>query len=348
MRVTAMVSWMPPRWLAWTFAGLAAAAIGYGLWWRHAAGLLETTLTDFRVQAPSHGAQAGWDALETSGFPLRLRAKLDNPRYANMGAGLAWEARGLTLEMLPWSVAQFNFAAEGKQMLTLGPALRIAGEAKESGLSLLFRSDGMPKQVDVAATTADAVIQQAGAADIGVKGATLAFHWRIDPQDQDAKDGRDYDAALNGANLTVTGVDLPFGPDIGDLRLQVSLRGVPALKGIDGAMDLVGWRQRGAPLSVRKLSFVSGGVDVEGGGDLALGADGVLQGQLNLTVGGLDKIVALLSKKGAVPAEAKSTLFVTSTMLAATGAKVPMPLAFKDGKTYLGPVQIGPAPRLVF
>lgn len=346
--MTSYARWLPPKWLAWILSGLFLTAIAYAAWWWYAAELLANALTDFRTQAAAQGVHANWRSVSTSGFPLRLRAMLDAPRYEDKRTSLAWEARGLTIEVLPWSVAQFVLAAEGPQSLRLGPSLTLAGEAKQSGVSLLFRGDGVPKQLDIAAKDADATLRQLGVPDVSVKGETLGLHWRIDPMDADTKDGRDYEAAANGTALTLTGITLPFGPDIADVKVQVTLRSVPALQGIDGAMDLAQWRTKGAPLTIRTLSFVSGGVDVKGQGDLALDADGVLQGQLNLSIGGLDKIVALLSKNGAIPEQAKSTLFVTSTMLSATGAKVPMPLVFKDGKTYLGPAEIGPAPRLVF
>lgn len=346
--MTVKVSWMPPRWLAWTFAALAAACIGYGLWWRYSAGILADALNGFRASGASQGVNASWDGMAVSGFPLRLRATLDNPRYENRQGRFNWAAKGLTVETLPWSVAQFTLAAHGPQKMQLGPALTVTGEAKQSGVSLLFRGDGIPKQLDVAAQGADATIQGPQGAPVAIKGDILAAHWRIDPDDKDLNDGRNYDVAVNGKAITLAGVDLPFGPNVDDLKIQLTLRNVPALQGVDGAMDLAAWRVRGAHLTVRKLTFVSGGVDIQGAGDLALDPNGVAQGELALTVGGLDKIVALLSARGAIPAEAKTTLFVTSTMLSATGAKVPMPLVFKDGKTFLGPAQIGPAPRLVF
>jgi hypothetical protein len=338
---------MPTRRLVWIFAGIALAILAYGLWWRHAAGLLQETLNAFRSASVEQGVKANWDGMTVSGFPFRLRAKLENPSYENKLGRMSWQAKGLTVETLPWSLSQISFMAHGPQTIDLGPQLAVAGEAKESGVSLLFDGNGLPKQLDVAAKYADAELRGQDGQPIRIKGDVLAAHWRIDPEDANAGDGRDYDAAVNGTAIVLSGVELPFGPNVQDFRLQVSLRGVPALQGVDGAMDLASWRALGAPLTIRNLTFVSGGVDVRGVGDLALDRDGTLQGQLNLTLGGFDKIVAALSAAGAIPAEAKSNLFVTSTMLAATGAKVPMPLTFKDGKTYLGPAQIGPAPRFV-
>ena len=342
------VSWMPPRWLAWTLAGVLLLALGYGAWWRYSASLLQDTLDAFRLNGPGMGVKTSWDTMSISGFPLRLRATLANPSYENGEARFVWKASGLSIETLPWSVSRFTFMAHGRQTMQLGPALNVTGEAKESGLSLSFGSDGLPKQLDVAAQGADATISRPGRDAIAIKGERMAAHWRLDPADTDPADGRDYDAAIDGAALSLSGVELPFGHEIQDLKIQVTLRRVPALQQVEGAMDIVGWQVAGAPLTVRKLSFVSGGVDIQGAGELSLGGDGMLAGRIDLNVGGLDKIVAYLSKAGAIPKEARSTLFVTSTMLSATGAKVPMPLVFKDGRTFLGPAAIGPAPRFIF
>jgi hypothetical protein len=336
---------LPPRWLTWTFAALLVFTAAYGAWWRYSASLMESALEGFRVSG------AGWDRQTWSGFPLRLRATLDNPRYSDTNTAYAWSAQRLSVETLPWSAAKIQLMAYGRQSFragpTMSPSLTVSGEAKESGVSLSFDDRGLPKQLDVAAQDADANVRGFKGEPVGIKGDILAAHWRIDPDDTDLKDGRDYDVALNGTAVKLTGVELPFGPEIEEIRLEVTLRGVPALQGVDGAMDLISWRLLGAPLTVRRLTFVSGGVDIQGAGELTTGPDGTLEGQLNLTIGGLDKIVNMLSARGAIPPEAKSTLFVTSTMLSATGAKVPMPLAFKGGKTFLGPVLIGPAPRFV-
>lgn len=340
----------PPKWLIWVFAVCIVLAVAYGFWWRFAAGLLVKNLEDFRTRGAT-GVTAAWSNLHVSGFPLRLRATMDNPAFENVGGQLTWHAGQLSVEMLPWTISQFVLSAQGPQKLVIGDGVRsmtVNGQAETTQLSLMFRGEGIPAQLDVAATKANATTMTDGAEPIRIAGDVIGLHWRISPDDPEPKDGQDFDAAANGTLLKIEGVDLPFGPDIADIDLQITLKNVPALQGVAGAMDLPGWIAQHAPLAVRKLTLVSGGVDISGSGELSLAADGTVNGELNLLIGGLNKIVDVLSAKGLLQGEAKTALSLTTTMIAITGAKVPMPLSFKDGQTYLGPARVGPAPRIVF
>jgi hypothetical protein len=345
--VTAKTNFWPPRWLAVVFVLMVALAAAYGLWWRHAAGILEQNLTAIGTQGAAQGVTAKWDALAFSGFPLRLRASLDKPLYVNAPSRFRWTAGRLHVELLPWSVSHFVLRAEGPQELRFGD-MSLEGQAAASSISLKLASGGEPEQFDIGAEKPDVALKRANGAPAGFKGELAGFHWRLAPGADLAKGRADHDIAVNGRALTLSGVELPFGPDIQDLQVQLTLVGVPLPTGPNDEIGLNAWRLQGAPVKVRKLSFVSGGVDVSGAGELGLTADGFVQGEIGLMVGGLDKIVQLLTARGAVAPEARTALNVTATMIAATGAKAPLPLIFKDGQTYLGPARIGPAPRIVF
>jgi hypothetical protein len=327
------------------FALIALAGVAYGLWWRHAANILEESLFTIRAQGPSQGVTAEWEGLSFSGFPLRLRASLDKPVYANQSARFEWSGGRLHVELLPWSLQQFVLSAEGPQVIRIAD-VTIKGEAQTSQIGLKFSEPGAPGQFDAGATQAEAAIRLANGKTVSFKGGVAGFHWRLAPGQ--TADAHDHDLALNGRALTITGIDLPFGPNIDELLFQVTLNAVPAIDTDKGRFDYAAWSRSGAPVTIQRLNLVSGGVDISGVGKIYLFKNGAIEGEISLMVGGLDKIVWLLTERGAIAPEARTALNVTATMIAATGAKAPLPLVFKDGQTYLGPALIGPAPRIRF
>jgi hypothetical protein len=345
--VTVKTNFWPPRWLMAVFAVLAVIVVGYTFWWRQAASILEQHLNVLRAQGRDQGVTAKWDALAFSGYPLRLRASLTNPNYESDTARFRWSGGRLHVELLPWSLSQFVFTAEGPQDIRIAD-MAIAGEAKTSRMSLKFAAADTPSHFDLGVEEADASIRLADGRTIGFKGAIAGFHWRLAPDSGAASGQANHDLAINGSKLNVTGVELPFGPDVEDLLVQVTLENVPRPTRDNGQIDLALWREAGAPVNVRRISFVSGGVDISGAGQLRLSRDGFVEGELGLMIGGLDKIVQQLSARGVIKPEARTALTMTAMMITAAGAKAPVPLTFKDGQTFLGPARIGPAPRILF
>jgi hypothetical protein len=330
----------PPRWLVLALSAVAICLLIYAFWWSYAARAMQRQLEGFRVDGAAQGVTAAWDALDITGFPLRLQAKMTKPSYTNRPAALNWRGDTLSIQTLPWSISQVLFETNGQQHFNLGPMV-IDGATTSAAVSLSFDGQSRLRQIDIAAMDTEA---KAGAA--ALKAKTLAAHWRVSPDDTTPTDGRDFDAALNGQGLNLQGVELLLGPDVEKLVVNVTLQGVPQASATDPSLSIPAWRAKGSPIRVREFVFVSGGVNIEGEGHLSLTPMGVVDGQLSLTIGGVNKLLDALSAKGLIDPQAKASVGVAAGVMAMLGASVTLPLIFKDGRSTLGPVDIGPAPRL--
>jgi len=84
-------------------------------------------------------------------------------------------------------------------------------------------------------------------------------------------------------------------------------------------------------------------------GALDIDAQGQPTGEIALNARNWREMLALAVNAGAIPAEAASAAELGLGFLAAlSGAEnsLDAPLSFKGGRTYLGPIPIGPAPTL--
>lgn len=337
----------PPRWFWLTLAAVALALAAYAGWWWYAAGMVRTYFADLRANGTQDGVAADYRAISVGGFPLRLRAQVTEPRLGDPRSGFEWRGEALTVQMLPWSLRHLIFELHGAQSLTLGAAgeaVAIAWRSQTGALSLISEADGAIRQADIAFTDlASAVARGPEAEPQRLSARTLALHWRRSPENGTAESGQDFDAALTGTALRVEGVALLLGPDIEDLMLDATLEGVPA---VAGAPDFARWLAGGAPVRIKTLRFKSDGAGVTGEGRLGRDAAGFVSGEIALTITGLAQLNAALDRAGVIPADARAAAGMAAGLLSATGASAPVTLAFRDGRVWLGPWNLGPAPRI--
>ncbi len=115
--------------------------------------------------------------------------------------------------------------------------------------------------------------------------------------------------------------------------------------GVAGAVQA--WSAAGGSLGLRRLSLHAGAAGVEANtGILAIGPDGRLQGALPVTLRSASRLMEAVSARAALAPE---TLRAAQAVLAAhaKGNFAAVTLDFQAGQTTLGPVAIGPAPRLI-
>jgi hypothetical protein len=152
------------------------------------------------------------------------------------------------------------------------------------------------------------------------------------------------------------------------------LHGVPDLSPRPLPMLLRDWQARGGSLEISRLRVQQGDVIAVGAGTVALTPSGSLDGQLQITVVGLDKVLALLGIDRMVSQGDMGSVLgalnrllpglgdvarqnAPASIVAGLGAlgqgttlegkpAVTMPLRFDDGAILFGPLMIGRAPRL--
>jgi len=105
----------------------------------------------------------------------------------------------------------------------------------------------------------------------------------------------------------------------------------------------------GARVNIDKLTLERRNVTLLGKGGLRFANDGHMAGQLDFDVVNLVALLETLEEFGlADRRERKRLLFLAglaSALTGKTGDRLSVPLIFKNGRSYIGPLEIGAAPR---
>ncbi|HVL19841.1 MAG TPA: DUF2125 domain-containing protein, partial [Amaricoccus sp.] len=102
-------------------------------------------------------------------------------------------------------------------------------------------------------------------------------------------------------------------------------------------------------VEVRKLALEWGELDLSGSGDLTADADGLAEGRIDLRARNWRTMLDVAEASGALNPTVASAVRAGLGLLAGFGGDaetLSVPLDFADGRTRLGPIPLGPAPRL--
>lgn len=320
--------------------GLLFAA--WNVWWFYLAGQVET-----RLQAQAEAMrQAGWtvelDEVSTTGWPFRVRVAADNPRIlAPSGQGIA--APQLVAEAAAYNPDLWVVVAPDGLTLDRGPK----GQIKIAGPALRFSISGLRQRFPrMAFELAKPVFTAApGAEAFPVSAAErITFETRANAASADDLDVRFYiDGARGRAGGPVEGMT---GDGTLGLTIEAVIEDAAALKGADAAGIFAAWSRAGGRFAHIRGEMSTGESRATFASEtLSAGVDGRLSGQLSLkavkpatAISGLAR-----SQSGAVNrAGAAGAAVVT----AGGNRDLDLTVQFRDGRTWLGPFALAPAPKL--
>jgi hypothetical protein len=316
-------------------AVLAVAGIWAGYWFAGST-LLERSLRDALAGAAPGITVA---SVEVAGFPSRFDATFTDLRTAG---DLAWSAPFLqtfALSYKPWHlIAAFPPA----QSLTLpdGRSLDITADRLQA--SLIVTPD-TTLALDRTALVGSAMALRSGGT--GVTLADLRLATRRDPARSHSHEiGLQVTGLRPDPGLLAPTPGQPLPEGHATLHLDAFL-------GFSAALDRFAGETRPVPVLVelRSARAVWGDVVAEASGRLAPDAQGFAEGQIDLSLTGAGTVIAALVAAGALrPELAQSwTQMAASMAQASTGAdRIDLTLTMAGGRMRLGPLPLGPAPRL--
>ncbi len=320
--------------------GLLFAA--WSVWWFYLADQIQTRL---EAQAQTM-RNAGWTVqlgeVSASGWPFRVRLVADSPRIlAPSGQGIA--APALVAEANAWNPDHWVVVAPDGLTLDRGPK----GHVAVVGPALRFSISGLTRRfprmaLELAKPT---FIPRPGAEAFPLSAAErITFETRANAASADNLDIRFYiDGARGRAGGPVEGMT-------GDGTLGLTIEGViedaAALKGADAAGIFAAWSRAGGRFTHVRGELSTGESRATFSSDaLSARADGRIEGQVALravkpaaAISGLAR-----SQSGAVNrAGAAGAAVVT----AGGNRDLDLTVQFRDGRTWLGPFALAPAPKL--
>jgi hypothetical protein len=317
----------------------------WGSFWVWGARALEQGVVRGLADLSAGDMMAEYDALAVRGFPNRFDLTLERPRLRSETLGFAWQApffQTLALSYRPNSViavwphdqtlelGRSRFTLRSKDLrasVTLGVAANLPLDHMVlvgQELALVADNGGQADLANMRFATRPG-LAAVNSHDIGFEIADLRF-----------------DRALRAQ------LGLPFDWAGGVDRLRVDATLV-----FDAPLDrfvMAGTQNAQIQaITLREASLRLGDVDFSANGALTVLSDGGLDGTLTLAArpwqSGRDLIVAL-GLVGPKDAAQFSRMMEVMVGLSPDPSAIELPLRLKDGVIRLGPLVLGPAPRL--
>ena len=320
---------------------ILAAAAWSGFWWFNASSR-ERALTRWLEERRADGWQAEAADIRVNGFPNRVDVLIDDLRLADPEAGWSWHAEGFQILSLAWKPQQFIVALPGEQVVAT-PYETVTATSELLRGSVAFRPnprlelDHSTFEIEGMAMTSDL------GWSAGIGKAILATR-------QTGGTPFAHDVAFNAESLVLpeglTGAARDVLPAaVGPVALDTTLA-------FDRPWDrstVEGDNPRVDGVEVRKLALEWGELDLSGSGDLTADADGLAEGRIDLRARNWRTMLDVAEASGALNPTVASAVRAGLGLLAGFGGDaetLSVPLDFADGRTRLGPIPLGPAPRL--
>ena len=319
------------RILTWVVVLLAALYSGY---WFVAAKAAREGAETALAEAGARGIEVQHQGLDLTGFPSRFDLTLTEPKVS--GDGWRWQAPFAQVFALSYSPWKLISALPNTQHLEVaGQGIEIASTRMQASLFLrpetalpLDRFDAVVEGASLRGEAGWALgFASANASLIAQEGGAQAAFRMLDiVPDQRVTE------ALNGA-LPATVARLDVLADLG-LSQPLGLRAVPA--------ELT-------MITLREAHLVWGPLKLTVAGAVVPDPQGMAEGTLDLRVEGWQQGLAAAEAAGVVPEQFRVMLRSVLENLAAQSNEpgvLTLPLVMAQGQMRLGPLPLGPAPRL--
>lgn len=324
------------RVLLWVTGLLAVLYAGY---WFVGQRAMTSAAEGFFANATANGLRAGHEGISVTGFPSRFDLTVTTPDLADTRSGIGWQApfvQIFTLSYKPWHV----IAAFAPSQIIDSPAQQITVKNAKLQASVIV-TPGTALALDRITVVGDQV-QVASSLGWVLAADTLRLATRID---------------LTRANTHDIGVEvIRLSPDPALAALMPNLPPVIDLARLDAFASFSApidrhmrdTRPRLDGFSIRSAAFNWGDLQASAKGDVIV-INGMPEGRIDLSVRGWRDLVTLGVNTGAIsPEVAPTALTLMEAYAKASGDPelLEMPLVFAAGRMSLGPLPLGPAPRL--
>ena len=314
-------------WLLAIIAGLLAA---YFFAWRAGAREMEKTVVQWIADQRAMGVEISHDGISSTGFPLRLRTKIDQPAISAPGAG-RWSADQLNIDLAPYNLTRVTFTPLGAQNFS------AAGFGEWTAGAGFIRADleadkakGWLLSIAIEAAHAKRL---SGDGDISIERLNLDLSPAADDQ-----------TALVLA-LAIVSLDIREAEselNITDFQTELSLTKTDMLSGPDAAAQ---WRAAGGALLINSLAAEAETTKLSLSGELTVDNADYPAGLLDAEIVNPAGLSAWLGEAGVISAAESETAAATLSLMAiAGGGKIDAPIELKNGAAQIAGVKLADLP----
>jgi len=325
------------RVLVWV---VVAAALTWGGYWFVGARALETGAQAWFQAQTEAGLVAERSALSVSGFPNRFDLTVTDLRLADPDTGYGWTApfvQILSLSYKPWHIiAAF---ANQQQVRTPWQDLAVASDKLQGSVVIV---PGTNLALDRLILVGDAMRVTS---DLGWTASVETLRFATE---QVGTDGTRHEIGLEMLGLEPDPGLFAGLPDFPKVLQKLRLDAIVTLT---APLDRTSAQSHPRPsqIEVKEVELVWGTLLLFGSGSIAAAADGIAEGRIALRLTNWRDAIPLAVAAGLIKPEVAPTWENMFALLAAqTGdpEDLDLPLVFAKGRMSLGPLPLGPAPRM--
>jgi len=321
------------------------AVLGWSGWWWFNASARERAVTRWLAERGADGWIAEAADLRVTGYPNRVDLIATDLRLADPDAGWSWHAAEFQVLSLAYQPHRFIVALPGEQVVAT-PYETITATSDLLRGSIAFRPntrleldhstfeiEGMTLASDGGWTAAIGKAIHATRQATGPGAAPFAHDVAFDAE-----------ALALPEDLVQAARDV-LPPAIGSLRLDTTL-------GFDRPWErstVEGDSPVLERVRIREAAIDWGELDLRGTGSLEADAQGYAEGRIDLRARNWRSLLAVAEASGRVDRTLSGAVGAGLGLIARLSGDrdaLDVPLDFADGRTRLGPIPLGPAPRL--
>lgn len=326
--------------IPWVLAILIV--VGWTAGWLWARGEARTRMDEGVETLRRAGYDVSWKSRGIGGYPFRLSVVLEEPRVREP-SGWGLEAPRLEADARISSPTSWVIAAP--QGLTfvrpVGGPVQVQGKVIRASLT---HPTEVPPRLSFEGV--DLKFQPAaGAQPFGLEAAKrVEFHLRGNKQLDEGlvsfrvDEGR---ARLSGLLGRIAG-ERPVS-----IVWNATLSKIGSFNGADWADAVRRWTDAGGRMSLRQAGVTAGeAVLGSNSGVLTVGSDGRVSGVMDVTLRQGPRALGAMGETGVIPQERADAAAAVAAAREGTGDAARATINFQAGQTTLGPVALGPAPKV--
>lgn len=341
------------RWLTW--AVVVAAVLWSGYWFAGSTAL-DRGVREAFAGATRQGALATHAGLGVSGFPNRFDLTVTRPRLGDPVTGIAWSAPFVQVFTMTWQPWHIIAALPSEQVIvTPGAEATLTSDRLRASVVFMPRPALPLDRMTLAGEglALDLAPLEAAPARLTLERAQLST--RLDPSRANT-----HEVALDLAGLAPGPgfrAALPPGTDLPD---RADTAGLRAFVTFSAPLDRHAGTTRPTitALDLREARLAWGAIALSAQGSIAADDAGLAAGRIDIRLDGWETALAAATAAGLVRPEIAPTWAEFARRLSELSAppgtspgtvqdRLDLPLTFANGRMSLGPLPLGPAPRLI-
>ena len=325
---------------------VAVALVLWCGWWFLAAKGQEAAWAAWIEDRRSVGWVAETEDIGVRGFPNRLDTTITDIELADPVSGWAWSAPFFQVLMVAYQPNHI-IAVLPQEQLVSAPQDTVAVTNESMRGSVVFAANTRLSLDRLRAEIIDLNVNGSGW-EAALDQANLAIN-RLDPEDAPE---HSYALGFDAANLTLPVAFKKRLDPAGLLPAAFETAHVDLVAAFDAPWDrlaIEGPKPQPTAISVKDINVAWGELKLSARGLIDVDARGFASGDLEIEARNWREILNLAVQSGILPADLASSIEGGVNLLTSftrDPSTLNLPLTFSRGQTLLGPIPVGPAPRL--